>query len=162
MNASATARSPWPFAIVGFFIIAIMGIVTFVVFAARNGMDLVSPDYYERELRFQGRLNSMNRTAGLSGRVRLAYNAKASNLEVALPLLANTSKVTGNVELYRPSDSSLDRSLKLEPDEEGRESLRVEGIRPGLWKVRVTWSSGGEEYFDEQTLIIDSHLARGK
>ena len=56
------SRNPWPIAITGFFVIAILFIVTFIAFAMRQREDLVSADYYEREVRFQGQLDSMNRS----------------------------------------------------------------------------------------------------
>ncbi len=154
MNAPPS-RSPWPAAILAFFALAIVAIVSFVVFAAGHGMDLVRPDYYEHELRYQGHLDMLRRTGELPDRVQLAYRSGEARLDVILPGGAGASPVKARVELYRPSNARLDRHLDLNPDEQGRDSLRVEGLLPGLWKVRVRWSSGAAEYFEEQALLIE-------
>lgn len=159
MNA-IPPRSPWPAAIVAFFALAIVALISFVVFAAGHGMDLVRPDYYEHELRYQSHLDMLRRTGKLPGRVQLAYRSGEARLDVLLPRGAGASPAKAKVELYRPSNARLDRHLDLNPDEQGRDSVRVEGLLPGLWKIRVRWFADETEYFEEQALLIESPPGR--
>jgi nitrogen fixation protein FixH len=58
------------------------------------------------------------------------------------------------VHLYRPSAAGLDRQLALELDAAGVQALDASGLEPGLWRVKVTWSVGGQQYYFDQKVVI--------
>ena len=147
------SRNPWPIAITGFFVIAILFIVTFIAFAMRQREDLVSADYYEREVRFQGQLDSMNRSQSLAAQAVVTFEAAQQSIVITLPP-AQTQGAIGNIHLYRPSDARLDRNVPLALNAEGIQRLNAKELRDGLWKVRVKWSFDGKEYFVDQPVIV--------
>ncbi len=151
-NPAATRFNPWPYAILAWFVFAITVAAVFTAFAVRQEFDLVQPDYYEEELRHQRRIDSVNRTALLDGAVSLRYEREAQCLRLAFPAAHSDAK--GEVHLYRPSDASLDVRLPLDPDASAVQSLDAAGLQSGLWKVRVQWTTGGEEFFIEQPVVI--------
>ena len=53
MNPSHPKKSlnPWPYAVIGFFVVFISLIVIFIVFSLGQEIQLVRPDYYEEEIR---------------------------------------------------------------------------------------------------------------
>ena len=151
--SNLSSRNPWPIAITGFFFVAILFIVTFIAFAMRQREDLVSADYYEREVRYQSRLDSMNRSQALAAQAVVTFEPAQQVIVITLPP-AQTQSATGNIHLYRPSDARLDRNVPLALNAAGIQRLDAKDLRDGLWKVRVTWSVGGKEYFVDQPVIV--------
>lgn len=153
MNNPTPSRNLWPASIIGFFTVAIIFLGSFVVWAMRQREDLVSVDYYEREVRYQQRLDSMNRSHALATQVVVTFDPAQQVILVTLPA-DETRGATGRVHLYRPSDSRLDRELPLALNPEGVQRFDVKDMATGLWKVRVIWNVAGKEYFLDQPVIV--------
>jgi hypothetical protein len=143
--------NPWPISIISFFVIALIGCGTFIGFCSRHPADLVSADYYEQEVRYQGQINRSQQTGQL---LSVAYNAEQNRLIIALPLYQTHSELTGTVQLYRPSAMNLDRQIKLKPNQEGVQMIDASTLLQGLWKVRVSWTVDKQDHFIEQKVII--------
>jgi nitrogen fixation protein FixH len=149
-------KNPWPVGLVLFFIVFAAYIIGFVIFASRQKMDLVRNDYYDQEIRFQKQIDRVNRTEPMRSNVGLDYDAAQKSIRIRLPRAAEGNGRSGSVSFYRPSDASLDTTAALAVDAQGTQRLDVGGLRPGLWKVRVAWSSEGREYFFEKPVDIVS------
>jgi hypothetical protein len=147
------SRNPWPIAITGFFVVAILFIVTFIAFAMRQREDLVSGDYYEREVRYQSQLDTMNRSQRLAAQTVVTFEPAQQTIVITLPV-AQTQGATGAIHLYRPSDARLDRHLPLALNAEGIQRIDAKGLRNGLWKIWVKWSVAGKEYLVDQPVIV--------
>lgn len=149
----SAGRNYWPVGITATLAVFLAGTVVLVVLSARNNVELVSPDYYERELRFQQQINNRSRTLSLAEPVRVTYEAGPRQLALKLPA-AHAAAATGEIELYRPSSAGQDRRMALQLDAQGRQTLDAAGLAEGLWRVRVTWRVDGEHFaFDEKVII---------
>lgn len=147
--------NPWPYSILGFFIVAIIGAVVWVGFCLGHNSDLVAHDYYEQEVEYQGQLDRMERADGLSGRASIALDAEAAVIRVRLPVEHVAGGAQGGIHLYRPSEARLDQMVGLALNSAGEQQLDAATLAPGLWEVRVAWSAGGEEYFLSRKIRID-------
>jgi nitrogen fixation protein FixH len=158
--AKASRRwDPWPVSIIVFFSLAIIGCVSFVIFCTRHPVDLVASDYYDQEVRYQDRLESLNRTRGAqAGSVSLDAARKA--ILVHLPREHVASGLSGQVELYRPSAQQLDKRFPLRPGTDGVQTIDAAGLPDGLWKVRVSWAAGGQSYQLEEKIVLGAVSAR--
>ena len=148
-------RNLWPTSIAAFFIIAIIFIATFIAFAVRQRDDLVSADYYEREVRYQSQLDSMNRSHAVATKTVVTFEPAGQTIIITLPE-ARMPGVTGSIHLYRPSDARLDRELRLVLAADGTQRLDAKKLAGGLWKVRVTWTVNGQDYILDQPVIVTS------
>ena len=157
MNTTAAkpSRNLWPYAIITWFIIFASALVAWVCVTVRLKTDLVSPDYYEQEVRFQNRLDTLNRTAAIRGQVQIGYDAQKKSLSIRLPASHLTSKTTGSIHLYRPSNETLDRKIPLAIEAGGTQQIPADDLRGGLWNVRLEWTAGGADYFVEQVIVVD-------
>jgi hypothetical protein len=124
------------------------------VMACLQKADLVSKDYYEQELRFQGQIDRAERTRREASQAAVAYDAADQHITVSLPPGQARGKLSGNIELYRPSAAGLDRAVKLEPDANGVQRLDASNLAPGLWKVRVSWTVEKQDYYLEQKVVL--------
>jgi hypothetical protein len=149
-------RNLWPWAIVLTLILFISGTVSLVVMACSQKVELVSANYYEQELQFQGHLDRMNRTSQLAVPASVSYDPIRKLIAISLPPEHQGRKVTGHIDLYRPSAAGQDRHFPLQPDERGLQSLDAARLGAGFWKLRLSWRVDGREYFHEQQVVIGS------
>lgn len=149
-------QNPWPVGLIIFFIIFIGYIVGYVVFASMQRMDLVRADYYDQEIRFQQQIDRVQRTAPILSAAAVRYDFKSGLVTVSLPPGVQNSEVTGTISFYRPSDASLDHDVQLAPDESGAQTVSVQSLRTGLWRVRLQWKNAKQDYYFEKRVIIGS------
>ena len=147
------SRNPWPISIAGFFVLAIAFFTGFVAWAMRQREDLVSADYYEREVRYQSQLDSMNRSHAVATKTVVTFEPAQQTIIITLPE-ARVSGATGSVHLYRPSDARLDRELPLTLTADGTQKVDTRQLADGLWKVRVKWNVNGHAYYLDQPVIV--------
>ncbi|MGO8698466.1 MAG: FixH family protein [Limisphaerales bacterium] len=147
-------QNPWPIAIVCYFIIFIAFIAWFITFAMRQKMDLVRDDYYDQEIRFQQQIDRAQRTQSVSTQVTIAGDAANHFISIGLPREQAAQSPAGTILLYRPSDASLDQQFALKLDADGVQRLDVHALLPGLWKVRVQWTIGGQDYSFDKNIVL--------
>jgi hypothetical protein len=152
-DAAPSARSPWPYAIIGWFALFGTAMAAWVVVAVRNDMDLVSADYYDREIRHQQQIDRQSRTLPVQSQVKMNYDAVRHSHAIALPV-AHANQARGKITFYRPSNAKLDRETKLALNSTGEQTVDTKPLQPGLWKVRVQWTVSGEEFYFDQTVVI--------
>lgn len=156
MNSIQPQRSLWPYGIIAAFAIFITGTTGLIVLACTHRIDLVSADYYEQEIKFQNHLDQIRRTKGLDVAGMVAYDAVRQQITISLPIDQIRQTFSGRVQLYRPSAAALDRQVALAPNSSGIQIVEAKDLRPGLWKVRVSWSIGDNDYFMDQKIVIGS------
>lgn len=149
-STHAAGWNIWPVSIISFFALALLGFGAFIWFCTRHPADLVAADYYEQELRYQGQIDRLQNTqAGAA--VTVSFDAANRRIVISAPGAANA---TGRVQLYRPSAANLDRQFEFEPDAKGVQRIETAGLLPGLWKVRVSWTAGGRDYYVDQKVVV--------
>jgi hypothetical protein len=159
MKALASRWNPWPVSIIAFFTVAIVGCGTFVAFCSRHPADLVASDYYEQELRYQGQLDRLQHTQQGAQSAAVEYDASRKVITVSLPSVQQKADLQGTIQLYRPSAMNLDREIKLEVDAKGIQVIDASKLLPGLWKVRVSWTTDRKDYFTDQKVVIGSKVS---
>jgi nitrogen fixation protein FixH len=148
-------RSLWPFALVGFFLALGTYLVVFVSLAVRHHDDLVSADYYEKEVRYQKQIDTMTRSSALALQSVVTFDPAQQAIVINLPDAA-VPGASGHVHLYRPSDARLDRDVPLTLNAEGVQRLDAKELRGGLWKVRLNWTANGQEYYLDRSVLVTS------
>jgi nitrogen fixation protein FixH len=151
MNPTKT-RTIWPYAIIAVFVLFAGYIGYMVQQAMRTTVDLVSPDYYQQELAYQQRMESVARTAALPAPVELRYEAAAQRLTLQLPPAIAGQLVQGEIHFFRPSNQQLDFRLPLQTG--AQQLFSTAKMQPGYWRVRVDFTAGGQPYFVEKQLLL--------
>ena len=147
-----TKFNPWPLGIVLVFVLLIGGLATAVTIACTHRDYLVSENYYEQELNFQSRMEAAVR-AEKSG-AKISGEVSGGKIFIHLPAVQLAQKLSGQIELYRPSAPELDQQRALQPAADGTQSVDVSKLAAGAWAVRVSWNAAGENYFLEQKIKI--------
>jgi nitrogen fixation protein FixH len=154
MNLKAIRTNPWPYAIIGWMLLFGTGMAAWVVVAVRNDPELVRPDYYEQEIAYQKQIDRLSRTAAVRGEVSVAYENVQQQIALRLPAAHLEGQLTGTIHFYRPSNAKLDFHVPLTLDASGAQRVPAANLQAGLWKVRVSWTSGGQEFFHDQSLVL--------
>ncbi len=154
MNSTHPKWNPWPTGIVAFFVVFIGFIAAFITFASRQPAELVRPDYYAEELQYQQQIDRLNRTRAIRTEVGVAYEHAGHCIEIVLPAEHALQPTSGTIQLYRPSDSRLDRKVKLEVNHRGVQRMDARALSPGLWRVKVQWVSDGRGFYFDQALVV--------
>lgn len=154
MSTTPRRFNPWPYGIIAVFAVFILATVGLIVLASLNRMELVSGDYYEQELRFQRQLDTVNRTRALGDKASVALDATRKHLVIAVPSEHVGQLAGGKIHLYRPSAAGLDRRVNLELNPQGRQMVDVSAMPHGLWKVRVQWKVGADDFFLDESVKL--------
>jgi nitrogen fixation protein FixH len=141
----------WGYKIMTVYIVFVAGIMYLVVQSSRQAQDLVTPDYYAQELRYQERIDQSSRAASLSEPVR--YSLEPGSIRIRFPKEFEGKAITGQILLYYPADSKKDVNAKIQAT--GNEmTLAIPEKRSGMHVLQVSWESGGQSYYFEENLFI--------
>ncbi|OKL41526.1 FixH family protein [Pontibacter flavimaris] len=143
----------WPYAIVVAMVLFMSYIAMFVYKAMNQDVDLVSKDYYEKEIKYQDQIDRVKRTQAL-GDVIVEYKAGEQTLLLQLPATYRGMNPSGTITLFRPSDDKLDKQVPLQLGRDQSQLLEVSDLASGIWKVRVSFNADNQEYYTEKTIQI--------
>jgi nitrogen fixation protein FixH len=132
---------------------AFVAMIVFMVFRTMHEtIDLVSPEYYQDELKFQEQIDRQSQSATLDRQPTIEVNA--TNVAIRFPEAIAAINTSGTIKFYRPSDSSKDFTTPLQLDASGVQTVAAEKFIKGIYEVQLTWSAGGKNYYNKIPLYI--------
>ncbi len=139
----------------GIFIVIVIFLgacVAFIIYSQHETWSMVEEDYYPKELRHEEKLVKIRNANALT--TKLLVTSDKSNLIIQFPVDFKGKTLTGNINIYRPSDEKLDLVLPASPDTSLIQLIGLNRLSKGRYVVKVDWSSGGMYYFTEQDVFI--------
>lgn len=126
--------------------------IGYLVFRSfQTNIDLVADDYYQQELAYQQRIDQLANSRSLAQ--PLTFAQRGQQLVVQFP--GNlTDAVTGEIQLFRPSDARDDRLFMIALDSQQQQVIATDRLVKGHYKIRVNWTSGDEAYYTEEAIFI--------
>ncbi len=130
-----------------------MSFILYLVFSCiGEKVELVAKDYYDRELRYQDRINKEDNYSRLSSKFR--FEQVDSVLIVHYPEKLPHADASGEIVFFRPDDSGSDFIVPVKPEIDNSQLISMAGIRKGLWLLKISLSMDGVDYYSEQKLMI--------
>jgi nitrogen fixation protein FixH len=123
-------------------------ILSFVVAAWRENIDLVSADYYAQELQYQERMEQMGRARAADAKIE--FTMQADRVQVQLP----EGVQKGEMHFFRPSNAKYDFVQPIAANAQGKQVVQDTRLIAGLWKVKTTWEQRGERYYNETSIVV--------
>lgn len=117
-----------------------------------ENVELESKDYYAKELKFQDQLNAENNANALN--IGIEHRVLDKAVEITLPLELLSSDLKGSVTFFRPSDSTKDKVITLNPDEKGKQLITDPGFINGIYRMKISFSSKGKNYYKENVINL--------
>jgi hypothetical protein len=142
----------WGYRIAALYIGFVLLILFMVVMAMRQKIELVTPDYYAKELKFQQEIDAKNNAGLLSVNIQVELQQKT--VLISLPDEFIGKEINGEALMFRPSDSSLDIAFPLVLNAEGKMLLQSDRFKTGLYKLTVKWADDGKNYQTEHTIVL--------
>ena len=123
------------------------------IYLMNQDVQLVTDNYYEKDLKYQNQIDKLNRTAALEENVEIKFDDFA--VEIVFPESFSTEKISGEIYFYRPSDISKDFIIPLILNSERKQTIPVTRIDKGFWRIKLSWILEGDEYYNENVIIIN-------
>lgn len=148
-NKMSGKRWVWGTAII--YVLFACGTVGIVFFASRQKEELVSEDYYKREVAYQQKIEDIKRTNALKESISWKLSDDRKTME--FHFLPHTA-TTGSILFYRPSESSMDKKIAIAPDANGVQQVNIDGLAKGLWKIKVEYTENNLRYYKEADVTL--------
>ncbi|RFS23449.1 hypothetical protein DVR12_10570 [Chitinophaga silvatica] len=143
----------WGYKIIIVFVVFAAGMLTLVTKSLRTKIDMVTPDYYKEELKYQQVIDGKQNANNLSTPITISQPGES--VVLTFPQEMREKPISGQLTFYRPSDSRKDVSVPLKIDEAGQLLIEKTRFTTGLYKVKLQWSMNDRPYYQEQTLTIN-------
>ncbi len=131
-------------------VIAIVSFIGFILFLITLMMsdenldhELVTEDYYKKELVYQEEIDAEKNAQLLSENIKISKTDEG--LLIVFPQNFDYSKIVGNVSLYRPSNKNLDFEIPLDLSSH-QLLIPKNNLVEGRWNVYVNWVYEGITY----------------
>ncbi|MCA6422397.1 MAG: FixH family protein [Flavobacterium sp.] len=132
-----------------------MSFILYFVFKVQSDSkydnELVTEDYYKKEIRVQSDIRKVQNANELKVKVVISNTAKG--IQIAFPKELNFNKIKGTVSLYRPSNQKLDFEIPISlssPDL----LIPNNNLVGGLWDISVEWNYEGKNYLNKQEIYF--------
>ncbi len=141
----------WGRKILIIYIVFVLGIVFMVYKASTQNADLVTTDYYAKELKYQEKIDEVKRVSALSAPVE--YSIKDNALTIQFPKDFAGKQLAGEAVLYCPSDEKKDMKKNFTIKDEPLQ-MQIPAGNKGLYELHLSWQDGGVTYYFEKKIII--------
>jgi hypothetical protein len=142
----------WSYRITALYLGFVGIIVTLVVIANRENIELESKDYYQQELKYQDKLDAIKNANGLSKTIE--HTVSDDRIILFIPFDLISKDLTGEIYFYCPANSENDLKVKMNFDDKGQQVINRSKLKPGAYKMRLSWTSSGKNYFKEEVISI--------
>jgi hypothetical protein len=126
-------------------------IIAFVVNSFSKQIDLVTPEYYAKELVFQKQIEKEKRSRELTEDVSFMMDKDHLNLQ--FPEEMKTQKISGKVQFFCPVDAKKDISFQIETNPNGQQTIALDQVKTGRYKLQISWEANGLEYYKEGVIV---------
>lgn len=141
----------WGYKILIVYLAFVAGIAVLVIKSSTQKVDLVTEDYYAKELKYQDRIDAVKRTKALSAPVK--YEVVNQKIIISFPQEFSAKQINVSVQLYCPSDDRKDIAKDFVTTD-GTVSLDVPTVNSGSRELQVTWQADGKSYYYEDRLFL--------
>jgi hypothetical protein len=141
----------WGYKIAGVYILFVVGIMYLVVRSSQQNIDLVTPDYYAQELKYQDRIDETQRASALSEPVE--FSLEHDVLTISFPEQFSGKEITGSVLVYCPANKENDISRNISVSG-NQMKINIPEKNSGMHEVQISWEVEGVKYYFGKSLFI--------
>ncbi len=141
----------WGYKILIVYIVFVLGILLMVYKSSTQKTDLVTTDYYAKELKYQQKIDETGRVSSLSEPV--TYEIKDDKLIIIFPKDFAGKKLNGEAILYCPADENKDIKQAFSVLDTPV-VVSIPAINKGLYELHLSWQAEGVTYYFEKKIFI--------
>lgn len=132
------------------FMIFILQYVVRVQVDSRYDNELVTEDYYQKEMEINGNAVKKQNALALKD---LQIKTTQKGIELFFPEHFRAEDIQGNISLYRPSNQALDQTIPLKLSS-GYLLIPKSRLEGGRWDITLDFNYHNTAYLKEQTLVL--------
>jgi hypothetical protein len=130
-----------------YIIIAFVVFISFIIYIVSGSMntkiDLVTKDYYKKELNYQEDINRQKNASNLSSSIK--FEIISDQFIIQLPEELATNECTASIYFYRPSDKVLDKHFE-HTTQNGLITVNNSFLTKGKWRLIVNVNTEDTNY----------------
>jgi len=119
-------------------------IALLVIGSINQKIDLVTSDYYAKELVYQDKLESIKRNNELTVPVGIYWNSEGIRIEY--PADFNPENITGSIQIFRPSDNNLDFTVDVAPGPDRVQIIPGDKLTKGMYRINLDYNYNNLAY----------------
>lgn len=132
--------------------IYVIGILAFVGFSTTQQINLVSKDYYPKEVEYQKQIDKLKNTKELLEDVHITQ--ENGKLQIQFPTNMQ-NQVKGEIIFYRPANYKADLKYTIEIDESGFQELSTKQLLKGMYTIQIDWEHKNIGYYKEEGIYLN-------
>ena len=129
----------------------VIGILTMVTMAMNQNIELVSEDYYAKELKFQEQINHSENA--LDANITSVVNKNTVTLH--FPVEFHRHKISGTALFFKPSDSKKDLLISIACNDQGTQVIQSDKLEKGMYKMKINWEVNQQKYYQEKVVVLN-------
>lgn len=145
-------KSLWGYGIAAVYTTFALATLGVVAFTMTQKVELVSSDYYTKEVKYEQQINRQRRTNALEQPVSCTVSEDGQFVRIEFPV--KNAAVQGAILFYHPSESALDQEFQIHSDDKGVQLLPTAKLAKGAWHIKITWSAEGRDFYNEFTVRL--------
>jgi hypothetical protein len=119
----------------------------FVYKASQQNIDLVTTNYYEKEMEFEDVQRKKNNVANLEQAI--SWQIEDENLLFTYPS-KKQNDISGVIVFYKASDKIHDRQFSIKVDVNNQQVIPLNEFVRGVYQLKIDWERDGVGYFQEE------------
>lgn len=143
----------WGWGIALFYSGFVVFMLALVYTASQHKVDMVTEDYYKKELSYQQHIDKLNTTQKL--KQQLQWTVNSQSVMLSFPAEVAHSNIKGEVVFYRPSNSAEDFTVPITVDSSGIVTVQSQKFKKGVYRMQIDWSAGDIAYYNEGIVNIN-------
>lgn len=141
----------WGVGITVFIALFVGFMVMMVLKAGKQNHELITEDYYEKELEFKDILTKKE-NALQAFKEQLKCVIEDGQVVFYFPEEV-TSEISGTIYFFKPSKQDDDATFQIEASN-NQQKIALDRLASGMYKIKADWYSNGKGYYNESTIVI--------
>ncbi len=142
----------WGTGIAVFYSVFVLALLYQVFKSTTYDHSLVSEHYYADDLAYQQHYDKLANAMKLEEDLKVWNKIQQSVVELHFP--EEFAEVSGEAYFFCPSDKKSDFRVPVQLQDGHVQRISTEGLRSGLWKVKVDWEAEGKAYYKEVSITL--------
>lgn len=139
----------------GIFIVLVLFIVfigNLVYKTSKVNVDLISDNYYEKEIKYQEQIDKEQNTLSLKHDIHILKNKDF--IEIVFPVDLDARDISGTIQFFKPDDASLDYMLDINPSSSQSQIINTKAFKQGWWELKINWSHQNIDYYKSEKILL--------
>jgi hypothetical protein len=115
-------------------------------------INLVSRDYYPKELEHSKHMEKMRHAATLKTPINISV--QNDSLLLNYPAMMNNENTIGKIQLYYFIDFEEDHYYRMKPNLQNAQVIPLTDLAKGRYKVIFDWVTNGVDYYSESEIQL--------